>query len=113
MQLPLKRSRVTASAVFPACFMDATIKPPKKKEVCVPGVLVLKHLITSWQLVVGWREGERWDRSGDVDELQEGGKPSLAKPQQLLSGEIRHVQNELCRISKQPVCRFMSGQMKQ
>lgn len=40
---------------------------------------------------MGWREGEHWDGSGDVDELQEGGKPSLAKPQQLLSGEIRHV----------------------
>lgn len=104
MQLPLKWSRVTASAVFPASFMDATIKPKKKKEeVCVPGVLVPKHLITSRQLVMGWREGESWDGSGDEDELQEGGKPSLAKPQQLLNGEIRHVQNELCRISKQSV----------
>lgn len=29
LQLPLKPSRVTASAVFPAGFMDATIKAPK------------------------------------------------------------------------------------
>lgn len=51
--------------------MDATIKPKKKKkiEVCVPGVLVPKHLITSRQLVMGWREGEHWDGRGDVDEL--------------------------------------------
>ena len=84
MQLPLKPSRVTASAVFPAGFMDATIKLKKKKrKVCVLRVLVLKHLTTSRRLHAG-------TGSGGADQLRAGGKPSLAKPRKLLKREIRH-----------------------
>lgn len=74
--------------------MDATIKPPQKKKKKRSLCARIFSVETSDNVMAaccGMEEGEHRDGSGDGDELQEGGKPSLAKPQQLLSGEIRHV----------------------
>lgn len=75
---------VTASAVFPAGFMDATIKQKKSLRVESFSAEASDNVTAAYCGMRG-RRGVGWGA-----EPWEGGKPSLAKPQQLLNGKIRH-----------------------
>lgn len=76
---------------FPSQFYGCNNKDPPKKSSLHARSFSAEASDNVTAACGGMEEGERWDGSGDVDELWEGGKASLAKPQELPSGEIRLV----------------------